>query len=704
MTTTTCPAGHSVPADAPEGFCLTCVAASMLNAEPEGEEELEAHPERQEELEVDPKRVAEFEIVRRLGRGGFGLVYLARKGEQEVALKVLRDGAFADVRARRDVRAEARTLEELRHPGIVAIHDHGEHLGLPFFTMEYMPGKTLRERMNQRRMPPREAAAFMIGIAEIVEFLHGDPQRPSRKPVLHCDLKPENILFDAAGKPRVADFGIARHANEQLSWSLPSTRVGTVEYMAPEQADSNAKLHAGTDVYSLGAILYELFTGRPPFVGTPAEVLHQLKFGEPVAPRRLAKGLDRFLETVVLNALEKNPDRRYRTARAFAQDLKRALALEPPEGVPPVSAPVRVRDWVGKNPLATAAIAWALALSLVLASAALRTFSELTAELDAQQERTSVMASIQAVAMKLQLREYRRRVALLAEDPAVEGLLASARVEAPSAVLLQRRQGFDGMFVLAPDGRQRARTTEQSDSYLERTFAFRDYFRGARALALSACAPHSAPEGAREPEAYVARAYKSEGNGLFEFAVSAPVCDARGWIGVVVGTVRADTALGSVRLADQRKAYVTALLGPRDNDRADGSRPLPSGYTFVAHPGLGPGQLVELRRPAPDWMRAQLGIPNGSPELRYGTPLRVDDYYDPVFSSGPWAATFSPVYDSGYVVVVQSLRRNESAISRLLDKLTVPAGIPFSAALLLLTGLKLRQWFEHRRRERARRA
>jgi hypothetical protein len=182
------------------------------------------------------------------------------------------------------------------------------------------------------------------------------------------------------------------------------------------------------------------------------------------------------------------------------------------------------------------------------------------------------------------------------------------------------------------------------------------------------------------------------------------VCDARGWIGVVVGSIRADAALGSVRLADERRAYVTALLGPRDNDRADGARPLPSGFTFVAHPGLQSGQLIELRRPEPDWIRDKLGIPNGSPELRYGTPLRVDDYVDPVFASGPWVATFAPVYDSGYAVVVQSLRRNEGVIARVLKTLAVPAGVlPFSAALLLLAGLKFRQ-LEQQRRERARRA
>jgi hypothetical protein len=693
MTSGTCPAGHPVRGDAPEGLCERCVVEFVSNLDPEQESELEA----------DPERVGEFEIVRRLGRGGFGIVYLARQGAEEVALKVLRDGSFADVRARRRFRAEVRILEQLSHPGIVAIRAHGEHAGLPFFTMDYMPGGTLRERTQKRRFSSREAAELVIRIAKIVDFLHRDPQRPSRAPVLHCDLKPENILFDAEGRPRVADFGIARLANERLSWSLPTTRVGTVEYMAPEQTDSNGRLDPGTDVYSLGAILYELLTGRPPFVGSAVEVLHQLRFAEPVAPRRLAKDLDRFLETVVLNALEKDPRRRYPTAHAFAEDLRRALELKPPEYVPVMSAQLRLRHWLGKNPLGAVAAVWALAILVVFAYATLNTSSELAAELEAQQEGTSVMASIQAVTMKLQLREYRRRVALLAEDPAVQSLLASGRVEAPSAVLLERRQGFDSMFVLAPDARQRARTTAGSDSYLQRSFAFRDYFRGARALASSACAPRSAGEGTREPTAYVARAYESENDGEFEFAVSAPVCDARGWIGIVVGSIRADAALGSVRLADERNAYVTALLGPRDNDRADGDRPLPSGFTFVAHPGLRPGQLIELRQPEPYLIREKLGIPNGSAELRYGTPLRVDDYVDPVFSSGPWVGTFSPVYDSGYVVVVQSSRRSESAISRVLKTLAVPAGVPFSAALLLLAGLKFRQ-FEHQRRERARRA
>ena len=686
MSAKLCSAGHVVPPDAPEELCPECLL--LLSSQ------------------HFPTRVGEFRIVKELGQGGFGRVFLARRGKEEVALKIIRDGAFADRGACRRFRDEFLILSQLSHHGIVAIGELGEHDGTPFFTMEYMPGGTLRQKMDEAPFTPEQAAALVIQIARIVEFLHRDPQRPERAPVLHRDLKPENILFDCEGNPRVADFGIAKLANEQQVWSQPTSRVGCPQYMAPEQAAANGELTAAVDVYSLGVILYELFTGRPPFEGSSLEVFHQLKFVEPIAPRRLVKDLDRFLETVVLNALEKEPARRYRTVHAFAEDLERALSKKLPEYRPLIPVHAKLWHWIRRNPLATALLVWAAVLAVVVSAGASSTLVERERELDEQQEDTAVMASSQAVAMKLQLREYAQRIAGLSQDPQVKALLTAPTIEAPSKTLLERVQGFDTMFVTAPDGRPRARTSWKTDEYLQRPFSFRDYFRGARRLALTACDPASALPSPRSPSdtthdasaAYVARAYISESDGQFEFAVSAPICDARGWVGVLVGTVGADAALGSVRLVDARRRYITALLGPRDNDRRNGAGPLPHGFTFVAHPALRHGQFFELTQPQPAVIRQALGIPADTTNLRFTTPLRIDDYDDPLLPDRHWAASFASVNESGYVVVVQAARSDKSVGQQLFDSLALPAGIPFGSALLLLAFLKLAHLENQRRR------
>jgi hypothetical protein len=200
----------------------------------------------------------------------------------------------------------------------------------------------------------------------------------------------------------------------------------------------------------------------------------------------------------------------------------------------------------------------------------------------------------------------------------------------------------------------------------------------------------------------VARAYTSESDGDFEFAISVPVCDARGWIGVVAGTIATNAALGSLRLVDDRKRHITALLGPRDNERKNAYQPLPTGFTFVAHPGLQHGQLQELSEPQPALLRAALGIPAGEKGLRYAAPLRIDDYRDPVLPGERWAAAFAPVDESGDVVVVQARRSDRSAATQLFEHLAVPAGIPFGVALALLIGFKLAALENERRRSRAR--
>jgi len=291
------------------------------------------------ELAVAPRPltpIGRFRRLKLLGEGGFGCVYLARADDDGplVALKLVRNSHFANESTIRRFRSEIRILSDLRHDRIVRMYEAGEHEGLPFFTMESMEGGTLRQRMAEFHASPRKAAKLLIKIAEAVEFLHGDPERPERPTILHRDLKPENILFDAAGEPRISDFGIAKFLTGE-NVTKGSQRFGSAPYMAPEQVyrAENTVFTPATDVYSLGALLYELFTGRPPFGDNEIEVFRRLDREEPRPPRQLAPSLDRYLETVVLNALEKKPERRYASARAFARDLHRALEGKPPEDV-----------------------------------------------------------------------------------------------------------------------------------------------------------------------------------------------------------------------------------------------------------------------------------------------------------------------------------------------------------------------------------
>lgn len=234
-----CSEGHLIPLDAPERLCPECLLSLPL-------------PEPQ------LRRVGPFRLLELLGEGGFGLVYRARRDGEDraIALKVLRSLEFADARGIQRFVNEPTLSAKLDPRYVVPVLESGNHDGVPYFTMEYMAGGTLRARLAEYRRAPERAAQLMIEIATAVQYLHRDPQRPEREPILHRDLKPENILFGADGKPRISDFGIAKLAKGTL-WSFGTRPVGCPYYAAPEQVFSNrdCELTAAADVYSLGAVL-----------------------------------------------------------------------------------------------------------------------------------------------------------------------------------------------------------------------------------------------------------------------------------------------------------------------------------------------------------------------------------------------------------------------------------------------------------------
>jgi WD40 repeat protein len=294
-----------------------------------------------------PRFFGGFELLEELGRGGSGVVYRARQVSlgREVAIKFLLDGAFAGDRAIARFQAEAAAAAELRHPHIVTIHEVGQIEGRHYFSMELVEGQTLAEVVRDGPLPAPRAASYVQRVAEAVGFAHA-------RGVLHRDLKPSNVLLDQDDQPRVSDFGLAKRTGESVELTGTGQVLGTPAYMSPEQAEGgrDRPVDERSDVYSLGAILYHLLGGRPPFTGdTVTAILRQVSEAEPVAPRLLNPSVPRDLETICLQCLSKDPVRRYPTAVALAEDLGRFLRGEWVQARPESRIEKGVR-WCRKRP------------------------------------------------------------------------------------------------------------------------------------------------------------------------------------------------------------------------------------------------------------------------------------------------------------------------------------------------------------------
>ena len=269
----------------------------------------------------------DYELLEEIARGGMGVVYKARQVslQRTVALKMILAGQLASADDVRRFRQEAEAAANLDHPHIVPIYEIGEHQGQHYFSMKLIEGQSLAHRHPSR---PRSAVAARRRAADG----RGGPRRTPRAStgLLHRDLKPGNILLDADGQPHVTDFGLAKRVEGGSDLTQTGAIVGTPSYMAPEQARSEKQLTTSADVYSLGAILFELLTGQPPFhADSPVATLLQVMSQEPAAPRSLNRRLDRDLETVTLKCLDKDPQRRYDSAAALADDLDCWLRGEP---------------------------------------------------------------------------------------------------------------------------------------------------------------------------------------------------------------------------------------------------------------------------------------------------------------------------------------------------------------------------------------
>ncbi len=348
--------GAKILSNAPRGLCTACVLETALGIFPDavaadddgGPEGVQANNEtaRPESAATMLGELGDYELLEEIGRGGQGIVFRARQKSlnRTVALKVISLGQWASKAHLRRFRREAEAAARLEHPGIVPIHEVGERDGSCYFSMKFIEGGHIDEVVRRTPMSTRQAAELIAKVARTVHYAH-------EHGILHRDIKPGNILLDAKREPHLTDFGLARLVETESTMTRTLEVLGTPSYMAPEQAvGNNAAVSSATDVYGLGAVLYQLLTGDPPFAGgTTYETITLLLDTEPKQPRLLNPKIDRDLSTICLKCLEKDPKRRYSSALALAEDLERWLKHEPIQarhnGVF-----TRGRKWVQRNP------------------------------------------------------------------------------------------------------------------------------------------------------------------------------------------------------------------------------------------------------------------------------------------------------------------------------------------------------------------
>jgi serine/threonine protein kinase/Flp pilus assembly protein TadD len=323
-------------------------------------ENAESHGERGPPQAKTPREFGDYELLEEVGRGGQGVVFRAwqKSLNRTVAVKIIGIGQLATSAHMKRLRREAEAAAKLNHPGIVPVYEVGERDGTYYFSMRFVEGDCLDEIVSRGSISVRQAAELIAKVARTVHYAH-------EHGILHRDIKPGNILLDANGEPHLTDFGVARLVEHGSTVTGSLEVMGTPSYMAPEQAiGNNAAISSATDIYGLGALLYELLTGHPPFAGgTTYETIHLLLDSEPRQPRSWNRKIDRDLSDICLKCLEKNPRYRYSSALALAEDLERWLRHEPIRAKRSGFL-IRSRKWVQRNPM----IAALIMLSVVLAA------------------------------------------------------------------------------------------------------------------------------------------------------------------------------------------------------------------------------------------------------------------------------------------------------------------------------------------------
>jgi serine/threonine-protein kinase len=575
--------GHPVPADAPAGLCPRCALATALTV---GEDDAEDGRGGAASSAPPGLELGTYKLEQLLARGGGGLVYRARHTAlgRTVAIKMLVGGVWADEEDRARFRAEAELAASLEHEHIVPIYEVGEHDGQPYYAMRLMSESLAAHVARKGRLAPRQAAQVVATVARAIHFGH-------LRGVVHRDLKPANILLDDAGRPHVGDFGVSLRleaGGRGHRRTVTGALVGTPGYLAPEQAGAfGGDLTIAVDVWGLGAVLYELLCGAPPFGGaTPAAFVRKLLEEEPVAPRQLAPELPRDLETVCLKCLEKVPERRYASALELAQELERVARGEPVRARP-LSRRERVQRFARRYAWQTGvAVSLAVFLAALAAGSAVAGRAQ-AEELAEETLRTNAwVARSVAGAVDLELWKLREAVARAAQEPALVAALDASEVAAGAAggagggaggagggaggagggaggeaggqvgrlgaalAALPAPLGepFDSALFLDERGVCQARWPH-SEGFVGRDLSFRDYAQ----LAGSA---------ARGPTV-VSAAFYSKADGTVRFAVAAPVFVGERRAGVLAATLRSDSTLGALSLSQDDPVAAPKAAPPR---------------------------------------------------------------------------------------------------------------------------------------------
>ena len=420
-------------------FCPVCAMRAAFGAE--GKEPEPGGPEQRSSIVRDgnqitkglanPDKVAgeatrapriryfgDYELLEEIARGGMGVVYRARQVSlnRTVAVKTILAGQLASAADVERFRAEAQAAASLQHPNIVAIHEVGEQDGQQYFSMDYIQGRNLAEVVREGPLTARRAAGYLKLIAEAIHYAH-------QRGILHRDLKPSNVLLDLFDQPRVTDFGLAKQMKADSELTRSGQVLGSPNFMPPEQAASkHGQLGPQSDVYSLGAILYHLLAGRPPFLAeTLAETLQQVRESDPIPPRLLNPAVPRDLETICQKCLEKEPRRRYATANELAEELGRFLSDEPILARP-VGQAEKLWRWCRRKPALAMLAASVVTLLISVAMLSLVAARRATAARDAEKRERQLAERASTNEMQLRL--------------AAEKAEKSARTEATNSLVV----------------------------------------------------------------------------------------------------------------------------------------------------------------------------------------------------------------------------------------------------------------------------
>lgn len=367
-----------------------------------------------------------FETIALLGQGGMGTVWKARQRNlpRVVALKVLNAGKLARASELRRFKTEAAAAAKLQHSSLVPIFEVGEEQGCCYFTMEYVEGQTLAELLDGTPLEPRQAAELVRSMAEAIDYAHG-------RGVLHRDLKPSNVIVDPSGRPRIMDFGLAKELYVDSGITESNAILGTPSYMSPEQAEGKTTaITARSDVYSLGAVLYEMITGRPPFrAHNVAETLRQVIAGAPALPRAVNPKVPRDLETISLKCLQKEPGRRYESAGELMADLDRFLRNEPIRARP-LGMCGRAWSVLRRNPMVASLVGGTAVLLVLMAFAAVLARADLLAA-------NAQLAHVTAEMLREQLEGLAKEVQTAVESPGLAEAIQGHRVQELEAFVEQ---------------------------------------------------------------------------------------------------------------------------------------------------------------------------------------------------------------------------------------------------------------------------